>query len=308
MAQGANDVATAIAELRRRTTKAICVSWMFAPADAIDILKRAGLHVFPEPACAIRALAQATHYNVAREVHTQANAIPVVAMPFDWDAHVPHPHPGTIVTEDACHRILAASGLPIARARLAASEDDALEAARDVGLPVVMKGISKAVTHRAAAGLLALDVRTEADVRDAFRRLAARADALKVTLDGVYVQRLAGGKLELLVSAFRDPVFGVMVVCGAGGTLTEVIDDVVLARAPLDASAADALLRRLRVVARAPRIDPDARLAPVADFVSRFSQLVASAPWRRFVIEVNPIKWDRDDVTAIDGLIVIDEA
>ena len=51
---------------------------------------------------------------------------------------------------------------------------------------------------------------------------------------------------------------------------------------------------------------PSASLVPVAAFVSRFSQLAASAPWRRFELEVNPIKWHADAVTAVDGLLLIE--
>ena len=71
------------------------------------------------------------------------------------------------------------------------------------------------MTHRAAAGLLALDLRSEADVQDAYRRLTTRAQKLRVELEGVYVQQMAKGGIELLVSAFSDPQFGVMLSCGA---------------------------------------------------------------------------------------------
>jgi acetyltransferase len=228
-------------------------------------------------------------------------------MAFDWTRHVPAPAAGQVITEDACHRLLAEAGLPVARARLATDADDAVRAARDVGLPVAMKGIAAAVTHRAAAGLLALDLRTEEDVSEAQRRLAARAREIGVALDGVYVQHMAGGRLELLVSALRDPVFGVVVACGAGGNLTEIIDDVTLERAPFDAKRAAAVLGRLRTVQRAHRVDPQASVAPVAAFLSAFSRLAASAPWRRFVLEINPIKWQAEGVVAVDGLLIIEE-
>jgi hypothetical protein len=48
--------------------------------------------------------------------------------------------------------------------------------------------------------------------------------------------------------------------------------------------------------------------APAAAFVARLSRLGASAPWRRFTFEVNPIKWRRDGVVAVDGLLIVEEA
>ena len=202
--------------------------------------------------------------------------------------------------------ILAAAGLPVAAARLATSVDQAVDAAGAVGFPVAMKGISAAVAHRAAAGLLALNLTNEKQVREAYDHLTARAASAGVTLDGIYVQHMEPGRLELLVSAFRDPVFGVMVVCGAGGNLAEILEDVTLERAPFDVARATEVLRRLRIVLGASHMDPTAEIEAAADFVARFSQLAVSAPWRSFVLEVNPIKWHADRAVAVDGLLVIE--
>src|SRR6185436_16447516 len=104
---------------------------------------------------------------------------------------------------------------------------EAIAAAAALGLPVVLKAISPAVTHRAAAGLVAVDLRSADEVAQAFDALAARAAQTATALDGIYVQKMIKGGAELLVTAFRDPMFGTMVSCGAGGAMTELIDDVV---------------------------------------------------------------------------------
>src|SRR5919106_23033 len=85
----------------------------------------------------------------------------------------------------------AAAGLPVAAGQLAGSMDEALAAARALGFPVALKGIAPSVTHRAAAGLLALDLRSEPELQDGYRRLAARARQLRIELDGIYVQQMA---------------------------------------------------------------------------------------------------------------------
>ena len=79
------------------------------------------------------------------------------------------------------------------------------------------------------------------------------------------------------------------------------------ARAPLDADAARAALGRLRLVQAVAkgRTPPD--LDALARFVAEFSQVVACAPWKRFVVEVNPVKWSNRGVTAVDGLVIIEE-
>jgi hypothetical protein len=115
------------------------------------------------------------------------------------------------------------------------------------------------------------------------------------------------GSLEILVSAFRDPVFGPMISCGAGGNLTELIDDVVVERAPVDVALAGDMLGRLRVVRHAGRHDPPPDLRAAAGFVARFAQVAATAPWRRFVFEVNPIRVNGQGAAAVDGLLVVEE-
>jgi hypothetical protein len=166
----------------------------------------------------------------------------------------------------------------------------------------VLKGITPAVTHRAAAGLLAVDLRTDAEVAGGFARLHERAAAIGVTLDGVYVQEMAKAGMELLVSVYRDALFGTMVSVGAGGGMTELLDDVVTMRAPVDEASAAEMIGRLRMVQRSKAPDP----GPAAAFVAALSRLGVSAPWPAFTFEVNPIKWTAESAIAVDGLLLIE--
>ena len=305
MSRQVQELIDTIGALRDRTRKAVCVGWSLAPRGARELIRTKGVYAFPEFARAIRAIGHLARYSSALSRPSRLKDIELPV--FDWASFVSHPAAGLVISEHACHRILAAAGLPAAAGRLAASVGEAITAAEGVGYPVAMKGISSAVTHRAAAGLLALGVSSDQEVSEAFRRLADRAKGLGVSLDGLYVQHMVRGGLELLVSAFRDPVFGVMVSCGAGGNLTEVIDDVIVERAPVDEALALHMLERLRIMRHAPKLEREADPRTAAEFVAHFSRLAASAPWRRFVLEVNPIKWSREGVVAVDGLLVVEE-
>jgi hypothetical protein len=136
-------------------------------------------------------------------------------------------------------------------------------------------------------------------------RLRARAGEIGVALDGIYVQKMHRGGAELLVAAFRDPMFGVMVSCGSGGGLTELIDDVVTERAPVGTRLAGHMLDRLRLRRYATDLQGPLDTQAAAAFVARFSELAATAPWPRFVFEVNPVKWTREAVVAVDGLLIV---
>ncbi|MEO8303138.1 MAG: acetate--CoA ligase family protein [Betaproteobacteria bacterium] len=304
MAQRGMEIARAICDFRHRTAKTVCFAWPLAPRGVAEFLREQGAYVFTEHARAIKVLGRLARWQavVGSEIESAS-----MAMTFDWSAHLANPTAGYVMSEPDCHRLLEAAGLPVAAGRLVRSADEAAEAAAAVGMPVALKGISAKVTHRAAAGLVALGIDSGSDARESYRVLDERAARAGVALDGVYVQRMVSGGLEVLVSAFRDPVFGPMISCGAGGNLTELIDDVTLQRAPVSQSQAERMIDRLRIarVANGMRPQPDRRV--LAAFVARLSQLAAGAPWRRFVLEINPVKWDAGEVTAVDGLLIVEE-
>lgn len=305
MAQRGTDVARVICDFRRRARKTVCIAWPLVPRRVPELLHNEGVYVFTESARAIVVLGKLVRRS--SEAASQVGMAAVPAIAFDWPAYVPSPKAGTVVSEPDCHRLLAAAGLSVALGHLACSERDAAEAALAVGLPVAMKGISPAITHRAIAGLLALDIGSSDEARETYRRLTDSAAAAGIALDGIYVQHMIRGSLEVLVSAFRDPVFGVMISCGAGGNFTELIDDVTLERAPIGDQRALAMIERLRLArsAKQMNVKPDRLL--LASFISRLSRIAASAPWRQFVLEVNPVKWGHDQVTAVDGLLIVEE-
>ena len=97
-----------------------------------------------------------------------------------------------------------------------------------------------------------------------------------------------------------------MVSCGGSGDLAELIDDVVMARAPVTEAVAADMVERLRCRGAARDGQGLLDAAVPAAFIARLSQLGASAPWRKFNFEINPIKWTRAGVVAVDGLLVIE--
>ena len=182
------------------------------------------------------------------------------------------------------------------------------EIAERVGFPVVAKGISPAITHRAAAGFVELNLWTADAVQRTDADYRRRAEERSAPYEGTWVQRMITGNRELLVTAFRDSDFGTMVGVGIGGNMTEIVDDVTFTRAPIDADGAYDLVGQLRSVRKHPDFLTETQRRAAADFIRRFSALVASAPWRRFTLEVNPLKLDTDNAAAVDGLLIVEDA
>ena len=305
MAQGALAVAEAVCDFSLRSPKPVCLAWPLAPSGVPEVLRRRGIHAFGEYARAIGVVAKLAGSRPSA-VAGDRRAGPALPA-FDWSAFVPEPRAGLVVPEHDCHRLLDAAGLGTAPARLAGSEQEAVDAAEAVGFPVAMKAISPSVTHRAAAGLVNLGVGSAGQARAGYRRLVDRSGALGVPLEGIYVQRMESDGVELLLSAFRDPTFGVIVSCAAGGVLTEAIDDVTLERAP----SARASPERCSSGSgpSAPRSVPSwlstRAVSPSSSRRSPGSRRrrrggSSSSSW-------NPVKWSRERTIAVDGLLIVEE-
>ncbi|MGH6913904.1 MAG: acetate--CoA ligase family protein, partial [Geminicoccales bacterium] len=248
LAARADEIIAVTRRFASRSPKPVCISWPSPPKGLRDKLAAQNMYTFLEPADAARALGR-----LASRRRRTADSDQRCGLPpdFDWNALVEAPRSGRVISEHECHAILRSAGLRVAEGALADEEERAVAIAMAAGFPVVLKGIGAKVTHRAAAGLVVLDAKDSDDVRAGFRRLRARADELAIELDGIYVQKMHGGRTELLVAAFNDPMFGTMVSCGSGGGLTELLDDVVTARAPLGIGAAEAMIERLKIRAHA---------------------------------------------------------
>lgn len=289
-----------------RAPKPVVVSWPSPPAGVRERLGSHGIYMFDEPDDALRAVARLAARGPAGE---RAPGAPErIPAGFSWERFVPHATASSLIPEHRCHEILRAAGLPVAEGELARDAEHAVRIASRIGLPVALKGISPAVTHRAAAGLVVLGVGDADAVRAGVRRIVEQASGRSIALEGVYVQKMHPRGIELLVSAFVDPVFGPMVSCGSGGGLTELLDDVVTARAPVDRAGAAGMIDRLRIRGHAADAQGPLPTGEVATFLASLSSLAAVAPWRRCTFEVNPLEWTREGVVAVDGLLVIDEA
>jgi succinyl-CoA synthetase beta subunit len=119
--------------------------------------------------------------------------------------------------------LLREAGLPVLCSREVDSAPAARSAAESLGYPVVVK-VSRALhrgTHRVRLGLHNAD-----DVAAAYDELAPQGPIL--------VQRQAAAGLEFYVGVRADPVFGRLLLVGAGGPRVEELADIAIAREPLE--------------------------------------------------------------------------
>ena len=120
-------------------------------------------------------------------------------------------------------------------------------AAERIGFPLVAKLVSPDVAHKTEHGLIRLGLDDADAVADAFDDVMAKAQSMPgVHIEGVTLEPMLTGGVEILAGVTRDPVFGWMLTVGLGGVWTELMKDACHSLLPVDAAGAEAMLRSLK--------------------------------------------------------------
>jgi acetyl coenzyme A synthetase (ADP forming)-like protein len=155
----------------------------------------------------------------------------------------------TSISLSESQAILKAYEIPSPPSRLATSPDEALEFARAIGYPVVLKLVSPQFSHKSDVGGVILGVNDEIAVREGYNTILARASSANpgFQLSGIQVQKMVTGGLEVILGVNRDPTFGAVVMFGLGGIFVETIAQVGYRLAPFDQREADELVREVQL-------------------------------------------------------------
>jgi acetyltransferase len=219
----------------------------------------------------------------------------------------------TLLSEYESKRLLQGAGIPITPIEIAVSQEQAVEAARRIGYPIVLKLHSETVSHKTDVGGVKLDLRDNASVAGAFRQIEANVNekAGPGNFLGVTVQRMMRRKdaYELIIGSSIDPQFGPVLLFGSGGQLVEVYRDRALALPPLNTTLARRLMEQTRVYTalKGVRSRGPVDLRCIEQLLVRFSQFVVEHP-RIKEIDINPLLADSDGCIALDARVVLHES
>lgn len=295
---------TDLAALSAESTTPVCVVWSspLVESDEVrEILDSAPtLHFFRSFRHCLTAIASWQRYFSDRG---RALPEPVVHAPLDRDAGSEAP----LLDELAARQLLLDYGLVAPAEIRASSVEAAVGASTDIGFPVVVKGLSAAVQHKMAEGLVALDIHDVDAARSAAERILDRLHELSdgVDTDVLVAEQVADG-LDLLVGSVEDPEIGLAIVVGLGGTYAELLSDVAYLIPPFATVDVTAALRRLRNGAKVTEFlssVPNGD-AIVAAAVRNFADFVIAHRDRFTSVEINPLRVTPDGrVVVLDTLI-----
>jgi hypothetical protein len=199
---------------------------------------------------------------------------------------------------------VAAAGVAVADREAVSTVGHAVEAAERLGWPVVLKLDVAGVAHKSDIGAVRVGLDDRAAVEAAATSLLSLELPARATGRGLLVARELRG-VELIVGARRDESYGPLVLAGLGGILAEVLDDVAVRLAPVDADEALAMLGELRgqrVLDGVRGGRPIDRTA-VAELIVAVGRAVAGDA-RILELDLNPVISGPDGTAAVDALVV----
>jgi acyl-CoA synthetase (NDP forming) len=297
-------------ELAKQHGKVACIAWQTEWLEGPGVKETEGcdrVALFHSMDACFAAIA-AWHWRADKRAAGKASLTPTPEAVRRQAADHIDAAGGQTLTEREAKSVLELYGVPVVRERLTVSADEAVAAASSVGFPVVLKVESPDLPHKTEAGVIRLNLRNAEEVRAGYDAVMAKAAKVSPPprLNGVLVQPMVPQGVEMVVGARIDPLFGPLVVVGLGGILVELLQDTVLAPAPVTPEQAETLLRQLK---GAKLLDgfrgmPAVNVARLSQVISDVSRFAADHRDRIEELDVNPLICAGDRITAVDALIV----
>jgi acetyltransferase len=311
------EVAHRLAAVANTTGKPVLASWMggreIARGDAI--LNASGIPTFNYPDTGAQVFRYMWQYSENLRLLNETPALETsptaqsVAETVRTRLQAVRESGRTLLTEAESKSLLTEYDIPTVETRVVETCAEAIDAARSMGYPVVLKLHSYTITHKTDVGGVKLNLISDEDVRTAFTDIQQAVTKLhgREHFQGVTVQPMLRREgYELILGSSIDSQFGPVMLFGTGGQLVEVFRDRALALPPLNRTLARRMVEETRIakalhgVRGRQTIDMDALDA----LLVRFSQLIVE---QRAIkeIDINPLLASPEGLCALDARVVL---
>lgn len=313
-------IATAIrvADVASTIRQPILAAWMGGQSvnPGQQILSQAGIATYGSPDRAVRAFSYLFTYRRNREILYETPQ----EVPLDGSVNLATAKEQIdealssgkdTLTEIESKALLKSFGIPTSIPEPAYSADGAVHLAREIGYPVVLKINSPNILHKTEVQGVVLGIATDQEVEHVYKEMTERAKRLRPDADihGVTVQPMltSAEGIELIVGAKQDPIFGAVLMVGAGGITAEVLGDRALELPPLNERLARRMLDSLRIkpLLYGFRGRQAVNIDKLVEVLMRFSYLIAENPLIS-ELDVNPLLATASNVIALDARVILD--
>jgi 4-hydroxybutyryl-CoA synthetase (ADP-forming) len=194
--------------------------------------------------------------------------------------------------EEEGYEVLEAYGFPTPKSILCTTEQECINAAGQIGYPLVMKIVSPDIIHKSDAGGVKVGIKTDDELKKSFNTITENALKYKsdAKIKGVLVQEMVKSAKETILGASQDPTFGPVIMFGLGGIYVEVLKDVVFRIVPIDEQEAMNMVESIKTIKllKGVRGEKSSDLRAISDSLQRLSQLVVDFPEIK-EFDINPL-------------------
>lgn len=218
-----------------------------------------------------------------------------------------------LLLEHESKDVLAAYNIPGNVYKIASSVNEAVDAAKKMGFPIVAKIVSPDIIHKSDAGGVKLNLKTEDEVKAAYKEIIENAKKYKsdAKIIGVNIQPFAKtGIAELIIGMTTDPQFGPALMFGLGGIFVEIYKDVSFRVCPITEYDANEMIREIKAF---PILDgfrgrPKADVDTIVNILLKVSQIAIDHP-EIDQMDLNPvIIYEKGKgVAVVDARIILKE-
>lgn len=279
-----DDLARVLVKMSQQFSNKTILASLMGLAEGIEnrkIMSEGGIpyYLYAEPAIkTLKAM-----YDFKKWVDKASTKAPTLKFTKDTDKvksifETVRKHGRVNLLEEEGYEVLQAYGFPTPQSILCTTEQEGIDAARQIGYPLVMKIVSPDIIHKSDAGGVKVGVKTDDELKSAFRTITENALKYKsdAKIKGVLVQEMVKSAKETILGASQDPTFGPVIMFGLGGIYVEVLKDVVFRVAPIDEQEAINMVESIKTIKllKGVRGEKPSDLRAVADSLQRLSQLV----------------------------------
>ncbi|MFA5878897.1 MAG: acetate--CoA ligase family protein [Candidatus Margulisiibacteriota bacterium] len=261
--------------------------------EIIEKLTNKGIPVFADVYDAIAGLSAL--YTLKRNILKDIEKIEET--PMDYDAinaiiaNARNQGRYFLLTDEA-QAILKMANISLPETKIAKTKEEAVQFAAKIGLPVVMKIVSKDIIHKSEAGGVKVNLKTLEEVADAFDSILASCKKYKANAEitGIEVTEMAETGLQVIIGAKKDAAFGSVIMFGLGGIFVEVFKDVVFEALPISKSEANKMIMSIKAnaILKGVRGEKHKDTDVLADVILKVGQILRRCNYISD-IEINPL-------------------
>jgi acyl-CoA synthetase (NDP forming) len=301
-----------LARAQQEGNQLIAVSWVGSQKGVVEQISRRGVPAFEDPSLCVRGISKFVQYNLSQQNAAVESKEDVVPLHTPLEVVTSQTSNG-FLSEYASKRLLRQWGLIVSTEMLVKSEEQACDAARSMGFPVVLKVSSPHIQHKTEIGGVVLNITNENDLIRAYQAIMenSKKQVPQEQIEGLLVQEMVGKGFEISLGMKRDPAFGPMLMVASGGIYIEVLKDFQLLVPPVTnaqvrQAVQDLVMAPLLQGTRGKaKLDVDA----LCQTIVSFSQFVMENQDKIEEVDLNPVivLQEGQGVKIVDALIKLSD-